>query len=259
MDFIYNLVQLIRFSPKRLSLFDSLRKDIALQTGDVTPSLRVLCPTRWTVRHTSINSIVQNYQVLKTALEEIQQGRNEYAAKASGLLIRMENFDTLFSLKLSYLVYSSAEQLSTNLQAKDITIQEAVKKAKLLTSHLKSLRNKAKFDHFYDGVYQDSESLTNEPCLPRNRKAPRRYDGESSHQYDDPNARCRHAYFEIHELAAGEVEKRFDQKDLQIINQIKQLLLKAGNGEAVDSLSPIVYSYWKNDVDQDRLKVQRYD
>lgn len=60
MDFIYNLVQLMRFSPKRLSMFNSLRKDIALQTGDTTPALRMLCPTRWTVRHTSINSIVQN-------------------------------------------------------------------------------------------------------------------------------------------------------------------------------------------------------
>ena len=36
MDFIYNLVQLIRFSPKRLSLFDSLRKEISLQSSDST-------------------------------------------------------------------------------------------------------------------------------------------------------------------------------------------------------------------------------
>ena len=78
MDFIYNLVQLIRFSPKRLSLFDSLRKDIALQGDGSTPSLRVLCPTRWTVRHTAINSILRNYQVLIDALEIIQKGHDEY-------------------------------------------------------------------------------------------------------------------------------------------------------------------------------------
>ena len=103
MDFIYNLVQLIRFSPKRLSLFDSLRKDVALNSGETTTSLRMLCPTRWTVRHNSIDSIVKNYQILQVALEEIQLGHDEYAANASGLLAHMEKFDTFFALKLTYL------------------------------------------------------------------------------------------------------------------------------------------------------------
>ena len=33
MEFVYNLVQLIRFSPKRLSLFDSLRQEVTINTG----------------------------------------------------------------------------------------------------------------------------------------------------------------------------------------------------------------------------------
>ena len=122
-----------------------MRKEVGVNSGDTTPSLRMLCPTRWTVRHASINSIVRNYQTLQTALEEIQQGHDEYAAKASGLLARMEQFDTFFSLKLAYLVFYAAEQLSINLQAKDTTIQEAIKGAELLTTHLKSLRNDAHF------------------------------------------------------------------------------------------------------------------
>ena len=36
MDFIYNLVQLIRFSPKRLTLFDALRKEVGVNSGDTT-------------------------------------------------------------------------------------------------------------------------------------------------------------------------------------------------------------------------------
>lgn len=61
----------------------------------------------------------------------------------NGMAIRMENFNTFFGLKLSYLLFSVTEQLSINLQAKNITIQEAVSGAKLLVSHLKSLRNDA--------------------------------------------------------------------------------------------------------------------
>ena len=49
-----------------------------------TPSLRTLCPTRCTARHASINSILLNYKVLLTALEEIREGHDEYAAKRNG-------------------------------------------------------------------------------------------------------------------------------------------------------------------------------
>ena len=84
MDFIYNLVQLIRFSPKRLTLFNALRKEVSINSGECTPSLRMLCPTRWTIRHTSIDSIICNYKVLQAALSDIEQGRDEYAAKANG-------------------------------------------------------------------------------------------------------------------------------------------------------------------------------
>ena len=166
-----------------------------------------------------LDGIVKNYQILQAALGEIQLGHDEYAAKASGLLARMEIFDTYFALKLAYLVFSSAEQLSVNLQAVDITIQEALKGAELLITHLKSLRNDACFDRFYDAIYQDSKDLT---------------EGRA-HQYEEPKARYRHAYFETLELAA-EVEKRFDHEDIRTIKEIETLLLKAGNRETVDSV-----------------------
>ena len=58
--------------PKRSSLFDSLRKEMAINNDDnsqLTPSLRTLCPTRWTVRHSSIDSILQNYSIFMSALD----------------------------------------------------------------------------------------------------------------------------------------------------------------------------------------------
>ena len=134
-------------------------------------------------------------------------------------LARMEKFDTIFALKLAYLIFSSAEQLSINLQAVDITVQEALKGAELLITHLESLLNDTCFDRFYDAICQDSKDLTGEPCLPRQRKIPRRYDeGGQAHQYEEPKARYRHAYFETLELAAGEVEKRFNHEDICTIN-----------------------------------------
>ena len=165
--------------------------------------------------------ILQNYKILQTALNEIQQGNDEYAAKASGLLAQMEKFETFFALKLAYLVFSFSEQFSVNLQAKDTTIQEAVNGAKLLITHLKSLRNEDKFNVFYRKVCEESAVLTDEPILPRARKIPRRFnEGAATHLYQNPQERYRHAYFEVLELAAGDIDKRFDQEDFNTIKEI---------------------------------------
>lgn len=82
MEFILQLVQLIRFSPKRFNLFEGIRKDITLSESEsaLSPSLRPLSPTQWTVCHSAIDSILKNYQALMS-LHIIQQGHDEYAAK----------------------------------------------------------------------------------------------------------------------------------------------------------------------------------
>ena len=72
LNFIYELTQLIKMSPKRLTLFDSLRREVTINTGELTPRLRMLCPTHWTVRHSSIASILKNYSIIQSALDEIR-------------------------------------------------------------------------------------------------------------------------------------------------------------------------------------------
>lgn len=257
MSFIYELAQLIKMSPKRLTLFDSLRKEVSINTGEFTPQLRMLCPTRWTVRHGSIASILRNYSIIQSALEEIRQGHDEYAAKASGMVLKMDNFDTFFGLKLAYLIFSASEQLSINLQAKDTTVQEAVRGSRLLTTHLRSLRDESKFDSFYDTVVRESGELTAEPTLPRRRKMPKRFDdGATPHTYATPKDRHRHMYFEVTELAAGEVERRFTQRDLGIISDLESSLIKCANGETDQFISTDLEAYLKDDFDLERLKIQ---
>ena len=108
----------------------------------------MLCLTRWTVRHSAINAVLENYKILQTVYFE--DGHDEYAVKAHGLLLKMESFDMYFGLKLVYLIFSAGEHLSINLQAKSTTIQEAIKGANLLHAFLKSQRTESKFDFFYN-------------------------------------------------------------------------------------------------------------
>ena len=46
LEFVMGVAQLIRYSPKRSSLFDTLRSQVSCEA----PTLKPLCPTRWTVR-----------------------------------------------------------------------------------------------------------------------------------------------------------------------------------------------------------------
>ncbi len=208
-DFIMQLVQLIKFSPKRLHLFLSIQKQISLRDS----SLKPLCPTRWTVRHFAIDGVLKNYKALVSCLQEVQEGRDEYAAKARGLLTQMESFELLFSLKLSYVVFAAAE---------DITVGEGVKGARLLRSHLSSLRSDVKFNALYEDILQSSQELTNEPVLPRYRKMTRRLeDGVEPYRFVSPKDRYRHAYFEALEQACGEIDRRFDQSDLSVVVEIE--------------------------------------
>ena len=59
LNFIHDLVQLIKFSPKRSTLFETLKSNVALSTGQTLPSLRTLCPTHWTVRNTAISNVLR--------------------------------------------------------------------------------------------------------------------------------------------------------------------------------------------------------
>lgn len=91
----------------------------------------------------------------------------------------------------------------------DLTVQEALNGSRLLHAHLQSLRNDQYFDRFYNSVCQDSSTLTDAPYLPRPRRAPRRYDGGAHpHLFDSPKTRYRHAYYEVLDLAIGEIERR---------------------------------------------------
>ena len=133
LDVVKGISDLIRHSPKRSALLDSLKAQVIAST----PSLKPLCPTRWTVRTSAFNAVLSNYSILLEALENIQQGSDEYATKATGFINSMEKFSTYFGIKISYLVFSAIEQLSITLQGKDTTIQEAVMAANLAAQFIR--------------------------------------------------------------------------------------------------------------------------
>ncbi len=95
LDVVREIGKLIRFSPKRLHLFSSIKE--VKEEGTV--SLKLLSTTRWTARTAAIDAILKDYNVLLEILEEIHDTtKDEYGLKEFGLMQLLEKFDTLFGL-----------------------------------------------------------------------------------------------------------------------------------------------------------------
>ena len=250
LELIMELVKLIKFSPKRSTLFQTLKSQMSPDTNDLRP----LCPTRWTVRTGAIGAVLSNYSTLCTVLEEVNStGRDEYAVKAGGILRQMEKFSTYFGLKLCFLVFSSTEQLSCTLQQKDITIQEARGAAVLAESHLRRQRNDEVFDRFYESVLHEARDLTEEPVLPRKRRVPKRTSEEAEgFHHQCPKEHYRQIFFEVLDVICNELVRRFDQKDFKMVVDLEQAIVRAGNGEK-GVLPEAIKDLYKDDIDMDRL------
>ena len=109
-------------------------------------------------------------------------------------------------------MFAPAEQCSTNIQAINITVQEAIKAAKaanVLTSHIHSIRNESTFNRFYNHVILETHSLTAEPKLPRNHKLPKRLDHGSSAPHQHACAKDMHQkiYYEAIDTVSEEVKR----------------------------------------------------
>ena len=63
-------------------------------------------------------------------------------------------------------------------------------------------------------------------------KVPRRYDeGTQPHHYTSPTARYRQAYFQALDHAGGEIDKRFDQSGLSVVQEVESLLIDSANNQ----------------------------
>ena len=101
--------------------------------------------------------------------------RDEYGLKAGGILTALENFSTLIGLKLEYVLFATAEEASKSLQAKDITLQEALSSVNLVLAFYRRQRTDEAFNSFYENVVLTAQDLhIGEPKLPRYRRPPAR-------------------------------------------------------------------------------------
>ena len=253
--------KLIKKSPKRDSMFERLKGQVVSEEDCHTPGIRVLCPTRWTVRAASVQSVLDNYEVLLEVWEESRASSldSEIRARIIGVEAQMEQFDFLFGLLLASLLLRHSDNLSKALQHKSLSAAEGQHTAKLTVDVLKSLRNDEQFTLFYEkAITYQTRLHVNPPTLPRKRRAPHRFEigtSEGSHPTTIID-HYRRIYYEALDLVVQGITDRFQQPGYQIYCNLEDLLLKVCRAQDYEAELDAVCNFYSKDVKKFDLQAQ---
>ena len=228
LDTAYELVKLIKYSPQREACFARLKADLA----PITPGVRALCPTRWTVRAEALQSILDNYEVLSElwieSLDVIKD--SDMKARINGVASQMKGFDFFYGVSLGQLILRHSDNLSRTLQRADISAAEGQEVTRLIVTTLRSLRSESMYKLFWEKVTKIAASLgVTEPKLPRRRKVPRRMVLGSVDTHSFPSTiedYYRQMYFEALDLITTCICNTFYQPGYKMYCNIQELLLK---------------------------------
>ena len=258
-DTLLEISKAMKYSAKKKAMLLSLKQELSPST----PSVRPLCPTRWTVRAESLRSVIANYEVLQELMEEIieeYRGITEATSSAKGILSTMEKFSFLFGVVVSQLFFSITDKLSKAVQTKSICAFEATEYASVTLKCLEEERSEDRFNCLWEDLMSKKTKFgVGEPVLPRTRRAPTRLDQNSSNSYYDesPKEMYRRIYYEIADKLKGEIERRYSSPAFALYTNVELILRKAATGESIppEVLSE-VFEHFGDDLQRDELTTE---
>ena len=183
------------------------------------------------------------------SLERVKD--TEMKARIQGVSAQMMRFDYFFGVSLGLLILRHTDNLSKTMQKADISAAEGRAITVMTVSTLKSLRNDANFDLFWQKITASAEDLhVDKPALPRRRKVPRRLDdGSAPTLHKTVEDHYRVIYFEALDLITSCIEDRFNQPGYKTYANVQALLLKAAASEPYEEELRFVLSFYGSDFD----------
>ena len=256
LDTTRQITQLVKGSTKRDTVFRHIKENL---TPDA-PGIRVLCPTRWTVRAEAFQSVLLNMESLTQLCEETIETLKDSKTRTlvRGVFHQMMEFDYFFGASLGHLLLSHADNLSKALQNSTISAAEGQETAKKTVQTLQSMRTDSHFEEFWRSTTRAADKAgVSEPTMPRRRKIPRRLDeGTAAAEFPEsvPDL-FRQVYFEALDLLVTCIQERFNQEDYATYRQLEDLLLDTVNGGDGENLQ-FVRDFYSSDIDGSRLQTQ---
>ncbi len=220
----------------RSGKFQNLFKTASSDHYNKTTSLKPLCATRWTVRVKAICSVIDQYEAMLEALEEMADGIGDSSIKASGILQKFKRGNTFLSMIIALEVLKPLEMLNTVLQARHKTIsgmKQAVASVKL---GFTEKRSEEEFQIIFAKANKNVSELDLEDIsAPRKRNVPKRYTGPATpFQPSSVEEFFKLEYFKVLDMACTQLCDRIDQEGLQIYEKLEECLL---SGRVNDTLN----------------------
>ena len=124
-------------------MFDKIKAEISPEGA----GFRTLCPTRWTVRASSLGSVIANYKVIQAVWEEFLDvvRDSEIRARINGVQHCMTTFEYFFGIFLGELLLKHTDNLSKTLQNPKLSSSEGQQVAALTSKTLNSIRPDSSF------------------------------------------------------------------------------------------------------------------
>ena len=216
----YELTKLVKYSPKRQAALKNKQEELKIENLNLPvdnanfdsegfSTLRLFCPTRWTVKSKALHSILENYRPIIEMLlwcnEPQDTSDPDVRARAGGIERRMNTFKFVYRMHLSMLVLDHSDNLSATLQNPNICAADTQKTAHLVVETLQKIRSDEHAQNFFDRIKKEADSLgidEQEPGLPRRKKARRRleahfgYGSFAPHHYETAETYYGTQYFD---------------------------------------------------------------
>lgn len=219
LDTTREITKLVKSSPKREAMFKDIKKaneSVCIGLPSKKSGIRVLHPTRWTVRAEALGSVINNYSSLLETFEAALETTRDTDTKAHirGVAAEMTTFKYLFGNVLAEKILRHTDNLSKMLQTPSCSAATGQDVAKMTLTTLMSMRSDECYDLFWNEVALLADQFdVEEPQLPRRRRRPKRYnDGLSEDHYPETvkDLYCQY-YFEAIDAVISCIKDRFNQ------------------------------------------------
>ena len=182
--------------------------------------IRLLFPTRCTVRAKALYSIHNNYKPIQEWLTLCDSKNNsdpDSHPRTDGLLKRMKSFSFMYGLKLSITVLDHTDSLSATLPTANLCAADAQENGRLVVGTISRMQNEQDATSFYEMVKIRVDQLSlGEPFLPRKRKVPKRvnflhgFKEPVSHHHVNGDNFYHAQYFAAADNVTETIKNRFD-------------------------------------------------
>ena len=212
--------------------------------------IRTFCPTRWTVRGHSIESILSNYNTLKQLWEECLKTnlQPDVKGRVIGVQSQMVQFDLLFDLKLCQRILKITDNFSKTLQKSSLSAAEAQHIAALTVTTIRKMRSDEDLDFFFKLLLcKRAQLLILLNCWEKGKHLVALEKVLEKDHSPTVEEHYRLQYYEAIDSTIATIEKCFDQPGYVIYCNLEGLLIKSAKQQDFSEEFKVVTDFYRDD------------